>query len=160
MQYSIVGTDGNQYGPVDLVTLKKWVSEGRVLPNSQITDNLSNRTVIASQMPELGLISQFASPPPSIHTQYPRSGMNYQPAPVIQGSVIGSVVFRVTFAVIISLIFPVGGIISSCYAVFYAIRAFVNKDPNGIWCLVLALLCAVWVGFWTLYKAANKLPTN
>ena len=157
MQYSIVGTDGNQYGPVDLMTLKQWVSEGRVLPNSQITDNLSNRTIVASQMPELGLLSQPPIPPP--YTQYPRHEVNSQTTPVIQGTVIGSVIFRVVFAVAISLMFPVGGIISSCYAIYYAIRAFVNKDPNGIWCLVLALLCAVWVGFWTLYKAANKLNT-
>lgn len=157
MQYSIVGTDGNQYGPVDLMTLKRWVSEGRVLPNSQITDNLSNRTVVASQMPELGLLSQPPISPP--YNQYPRPEMNSQVTPVIQGTVIGSVIFRVAFAIAISLMFPVGGIISSCYAVYYAIRAFVNKDPNGILCLVLALLCAVWVGFWTLYKAANKLNT-
>ncbi len=159
MQYSIVGTDGNQYGPVDLITLKKWVAEGRVLPNSQITDNLANQTMIASQMPELGLMSQPPIPPPSITPHYPRPGIQVEPQRQVQGTVIGSVIFRVFFAVGISLIAPVGGIITSCYALYYAIRAMINKDPYGIWCLVLAGLCVVWVIFWTMYKAAHRLNT-
>ena len=55
MQYTVSDQVGNQYGPVDFMTLKHWVSEGRVLPHSKITDNLSNLTLLASQMPELGL---------------------------------------------------------------------------------------------------------
>ena len=80
MQYSVKGTDGNTYGPVDLITLKQWVQEGRVLPNAQVTDNLSNRTMQASQMPELGLSAGPTNPyanapvPPANYNPYPRDG--------------------------------------------------------------------------------------
>ena len=86
MQYSVKGTDGNTYGPVDLITLKQWVQEGRVLPNAQVTDNLSNRTMQASQMPELGLSAGPTNPyanapvPPANYNPYPRDGqMHGQP---------------------------------------------------------------------------------
>jgi hypothetical protein len=32
--YYVIGTDGNQYGPVDEATLRTWLSEGRVSTSS------------------------------------------------------------------------------------------------------------------------------
>lgn len=164
MQYSVLGSDGNQYGPVDLATLKQWVIEGRVLPNSQITDNLSNRMMIASQMPELGLRSA-APAPPSVqapgqgapYTQYPRPGMEYTPKPVVQGSVIGSVIFRLCLAAGLAAFLPTGGLIVSSFTVYYSIRALINKDPNGVLCLILSLVGLAAVGAWTMYKVANRI---
>ena len=57
MQYSVIGSDGNQYGPVDLITLKQWVADGRVMPHTQVIDNLASTTLMANQMPELGMTS-------------------------------------------------------------------------------------------------------
>jgi hypothetical protein len=36
MEYIVLGKDGNEYGPVDTETLKKWVEHGRVQKDSQI----------------------------------------------------------------------------------------------------------------------------
>jgi len=36
MKYIVLGKDGNEYGPVDAETLKKWVEHGRVQKDSQI----------------------------------------------------------------------------------------------------------------------------
>jgi hypothetical protein len=160
MQYTVLGSDGNQYGPVDLALLKQWVTEGRVLPDSQVTDNLSNRTMIASQMPELGLINRpsvtsnpYAAPPAA----YPRPGYETQLAQPIQGTVIGSVIFRIILAVGIASLTRSGGLIVSSFTVYYAVRALMNKDPNGILCVVLALLCLAAIGGWTVYKSSHSL---
>ena len=161
MQYSVLGTDGNQYGPVDIATLKQWVTEGRVLPTSQVTDNLSNRTMIASQMPELGLLNRTSvvppPAPPSGFGDYPRPGMTSPQQQSVQGSVLGNVIFRVILALGISTFTRTGGLIVSSFTIYYAIRALINKDPNGIWCLLLSLLSLVLIGLWTLYKVAKGI---
>ena len=168
MQYSVQGTDGNQYGPVDLQTLKKWVTEGRVLPNTQITDSLANRSMIASQMPELSLQSPGVQggyagqvPAPPTYQQYPRTDAQYQQPQqhpyAIRGSVIGSIIFRLILAIGISTFTQMGGLLFSTFNVYYAVRALLNKDPKGNLCVVISVLGLIGIGIWTMYKITNRI---
>jgi hypothetical protein len=34
--YRIVGSDGNEYGPISLEQLKRWVAEGRINAQSRV----------------------------------------------------------------------------------------------------------------------------
>ena len=79
MQYFVTGTDGNEYGPVDLPTLQEWVKDNRVVPSSKIR-NVSNGMVLqASTMPEVSHLFPPA-PVPSLGAVAPMAGYENRPS--------------------------------------------------------------------------------
>jgi hypothetical protein len=63
--YTIVGSDGQQYGPIPLANLKTWIAEGRVHAQTQVLRSDINSWLPAAQYPELGLAAapQSSTPP-------------------------------------------------------------------------------------------------
>jgi uncharacterized membrane protein len=59
-QYRVVGTDGKEFGPVDLAGLQQWVREGRVLKDTRIRKN-DGAAIMAELLPELA--ATFTPPP-------------------------------------------------------------------------------------------------
>jgi len=53
--YKIVGVDGNEYGPVTLLELKKWISEGRITGATQVARSDQQGWSTAASFPELGV---------------------------------------------------------------------------------------------------------
>ena len=51
--YSVVGSDGQVYGPVDMQTLGQWIAEGRVTPTTNLIDPLDGRVLQAGNAPAL-----------------------------------------------------------------------------------------------------------
>ena len=155
MQYSVVGSDGNQYGPVDLITLKQWVSDGRVLPNTQVVDNLSNRTLIASQMPELGMMSVSnpyagTAAPPQNFSQYPRYG---EGAPVYQQKTkLWGILGWLGLALVLAALTDYGGLIISGWNIFDAIQAKARNDPKSGLCFAVAIGGFLLIVVWTIIK--------
>ncbi|MBI1333821.1 MAG: hypothetical protein JST12_12860 [Armatimonadetes bacterium] len=160
MQYSVLGTDGNKYGPVDLPTLKQWVSEGRVYPTTQVTNHASNMTLTASQMPELGLAAANAYgavAPPAAFSQYPR-GATMGGMPVQTRNYLGIIIIRVLLGVGLSLISSFGGLIFTGYALYYGIRAYSSgRDSNGLACLLISALGFTFVVLYTIYKFSTGM---
>ena len=60
--YSVVGSDGQVYGPVDMATLTQWIAEGRVTPTTNLIDPLDGRVIQAGQAP--ALMGNFPNLPP------------------------------------------------------------------------------------------------
>ncbi|QYK53233.1 MAG: NINE protein [Fimbriimonadaceae bacterium] len=100
--YTVLSSDGNQYGPVDLNTIQQWIREGRVVPDTVILDGVTGNRGPASQFPLIAphlnqgsapapyqpqVINQVHQPggqypqvgaytqPPNPYAQYPRPGM-------------------------------------------------------------------------------------
>ena len=69
--YSVMGSDGQKYGPVDVSTLKNWCREGRVTPTTNIVDEVSGRVVPASTLQDLF----------DVFTPAPSAAPGPQPAP-------------------------------------------------------------------------------
>lgn len=66
--YTIIGSDGQQYGPISLEQLKAWVGEKRVNPETKVLRSDMNSWLPAAQYTELGMAQQVqpvaaASPP-------------------------------------------------------------------------------------------------
>jgi hypothetical protein len=59
--YTIVGADGQQYGPISLEQLKGWVAERRVNPETQVLRSDMNTWLPAAQYTELGMALQVRS---------------------------------------------------------------------------------------------------
>lgn len=62
--YYCYGIDGVKYGPCDLDTLKLWVAENRLTPETRLVVEATGVEVLAGQVP--GLFSD-AAPEPAIH---------------------------------------------------------------------------------------------
>lgn len=67
MEYFVHSVDGQTYGPADLATLQKWANEGRVLPDTTLTEQKTGRVLLAGDLEGLTLRAStqpvFASPP-------------------------------------------------------------------------------------------------
>jgi hypothetical protein len=71
--YSVIGTDGQVYGPVDLNTLKGWCSQGRITPATNLIDAVSGMVVQANSIQDLYGAFNFQPPiaaPPQGHNQF------------------------------------------------------------------------------------------
>jgi hypothetical protein len=165
MQYTIQGTDGNSYGPVDFQTLKQWTQEGRVLPDTMITDGLANTQFRASTMPELGLATAPPPPmdysaPPSAYGHYPRQDMVVE-----QGTRLWAILFWLALAVVLSMFTRSGGLIISGWNIFDAFGAMKRRDKYGVICLVVAVVGFLGIIGFTMLKVSNApgtqgLPSN
>ena len=65
--YSVVGSDGQVYGPVDTATLNLWIAEGRIVPTTNLIDPLDGRVIQAQMVPAfLGSFGNgMTAPPPN-----------------------------------------------------------------------------------------------
>ncbi len=48
VRYFVYAPNGQRFGPADLTTLQQWVSEGRVLPNTMLEEELGGNRMAAS----------------------------------------------------------------------------------------------------------------
>jgi hypothetical protein len=60
--YTMIGADGQQYGPISLQQLRAWAGERRILPETQILRSDTNTWLPASQYVELGLDQPAVAP--------------------------------------------------------------------------------------------------
>jgi hypothetical protein len=61
--YKLIGTDGNEYGPVTLEQVRDWAKEGRLASSTQVLRSDLSAWSTASALPELGVADQAASLP-------------------------------------------------------------------------------------------------
>ena len=61
--YTILGTDGNQYGPVTIDQFRAWAREGRVGGETQVWRSDQPAWTAAAALPELGLAAVPALDP-------------------------------------------------------------------------------------------------
>lgn len=89
MQYSIIGGDGRQYGPVSASQLYQWAMEGRILPTTQVIDHATGAYYLAQDIPTLSGMFQNSSfqqvAPPAVpipnpqQNPYPQYPINVTP---------------------------------------------------------------------------------
>lgn len=69
--YTILGSDGKQYGPVTAEQLRGWVRDGRVGGDTQVWRSDSPSWASASTLPELGVTPSATASPPPVHAAAP-----------------------------------------------------------------------------------------
>lgn len=60
--YSVVGNDGQVYGPVGIDVLKQWCLEGRIVAQTSLIDAINGRVIQAKDVYELA--EEFLDQPP------------------------------------------------------------------------------------------------
>src|SRR5438477_498342 len=58
--YTILGGDGNQYGPVTAEQFREWARDGRVGAQTQVWRSDTPAWCAASALPELGVVAPIA----------------------------------------------------------------------------------------------------
>jgi len=99
--YSVIGTDGQVYGPVNMDTLSEWCKQGRINPDTNLIDPIDGRVMRARQVPGLdslfAILPQGAPPlvqPPNqaqgpLIQQGPRPGNQYGQVPIQINNYVG-----------------------------------------------------------------------
>ncbi len=76
MQYYVIASDGQKYGPADIATLASWAQEGRINPETMLESMQDASRVPASSVP--GVIAQAAQGSYAAPTEAPQQYANYQ----------------------------------------------------------------------------------
>src|ERR1041385_1157486 len=74
MDYSIIGADDREYGPVSKQTLVEWARDGRVVPRTAVLEHATGRRFLACDIPELSTVfdgSMAIAPPVQGRPYYP-----------------------------------------------------------------------------------------
>ncbi len=61
--YKLIGTDGNEYGPVTLEQVRDWAREGRLAGSTQVLRSDQSAWSTASALTEIGVAGQAVSVP-------------------------------------------------------------------------------------------------
>jgi hypothetical protein len=156
MEYFVLASDGTEYGPANLDTLKQWVREDRLRPESMLRDFHTGQRLQASQVP--GLFAATAPPPagqPSLGnwsqapsaSPYPRPG--YTPTGNEGSGALWGSILRSAAAVALFFVFHGIGLFFATYAVIYAFRAksHGNQYANIAIAISLVAAAAVLIGW-------------
>jgi hypothetical protein len=81
--YTIIGSDGQQYGPISLEQVKIWIGERRIGPETKVLRSDTNSWLPASQYGELGLVPE-AQPVQAAATPMPTPAAAITGNPVLQ----------------------------------------------------------------------------
>ncbi|MFA6564265.1 MAG: DUF4339 domain-containing protein [Verrucomicrobiia bacterium] len=80
--FKIVGGDGKEYGPIDLVTIQQWAREGRIAGSTQVWDSRTGNWQPAAQIAELAAV--FSASPPAPAAATPAAEPAAAPAPGVE----------------------------------------------------------------------------
>ncbi|MBI1333820.1 MAG: hypothetical protein GC165_13180 [Armatimonadetes bacterium] len=152
MQYSVRGSDGKLYGPVDLQTIQSWIAEGRVVGSTEVVDQLSNRTAPAAEFTEFGIGSASpAEAPPAHYSAYPRA--QAQPAANVKVRTrLWGIVGWTVLAVIVSFFFSFWPIWICGWNIVDGFRARAARDPQAPACMAVAVGGFMVITLWSLIK--------
>lgn len=149
----VQGSDGNEYGPVDVITMKSWVTEGRINQQTQVRDFSTGMTMEAGRID--GLFQPTATPSspiqpmPSMHQQsvpysaYPQMSHAEDPG---KAELVG-VIWRSAVAVVLFFFLHGIGLIFAGYAVYFAIQCKSKGSKYGTLALIIAGLAFAAVAF-------------
>ena len=173
MEYFVIGPDGQQYGPATIETLRKWVSEGRLMPTSTLKNFSTGQTLRASDLPELfppaepapSAPPQQMAPPtqnsaqwtaPPAASPYARHGYNsYQPAPNVRGSSsdLASTIFSCALGLVLFFFLRGIGLICTGAAIFRSVQYMSIGTRNAKACLAISIASFAIIGVGWLLRA-------
>ncbi len=160
MQYLVLAADGKEYGPASIDTLKQWIVEERLAPNSQLRDFTTGQLVLASSVADLfpPQPASSATPPPMTQWSQAPSTANYV-RPALPGSTHGDTgmgdvwgaIIRSGLAIVFFFFLHGIGIIFAGYGLYYAIQAQAKGHRLGWVAVVISSVTIVAIGIgWLL----------
>ena len=84
--YIIQGSDGRFYGPADEAAIDAWASEGRILADTVLIEQGTNRRLVARDIPRLHHHFKYAPAPGTVqssHQPYTPQSKYHNPLPFI-----------------------------------------------------------------------------
>jgi len=115
MNWIVIGSDGNEYGPADTVTLREWIVAGSVTEDTVLISEDRQREIKAKDLLELGFKKNTnEGSQPVVKLEMNKKETNFAPvaqkekskSPLLFG-IIGGVVLLIVILVILYQIMPV-----------------------------------------------------
>lgn len=153
IQYFVLGSGGQKYGPADAATLTQWAAESRLTPTTELENSVTGERVMASQV--AGIIfpmanagaSSAASPVASPYGQqsnYPRQ--DYTASGEEPGKK------EVTYAFVLSAL----GLFCCCFAhigaLIFAYKAKQMGNPNAKVAIIVGWVVLALTLVWTMIQ--------
>lgn len=136
--YTVIGSDGKQYGPVGTDDLLQWVRDGRIVLGTVLIEHGSGRRLMASDVPE---IVALLAPPPGFGV-----AGGYTPRPMVRVGPDGRPLKNKVAA----------GVLGICLGPFGVHRFYPGYNSVGIaMVLITVLTCgygAIATGIWGLVE--------
>ena len=137
MQYMVIGSDGNEYGPADFRTLQQWAADSRLTPGSRLRDMQTGQELQAGSLPDLfpqpAPVSQPAQQPdPQAQSDWSQAPTYYAPPAktVIHDGFPWRILIYSALGLVLFFAFQGLGLIFAGFAVYYAIGL---KSDNSKW---------------------------
>jgi hypothetical protein len=121
--YYVIGADGNEYGPVSLEQMRKWVSEGRVNAQSKVRAEGSDTWQTAAELSEISQFLPVANMATPGSAQLPPYG---QPATAKTGLATTSLVLGILSIICLGPLLGIPAIICGHIA-----RGKIKRSPGG-----------------------------
>lgn len=139
MNYFVIASDGQKYGPADVPTLNQWAQEGRVLTTSMLEDAVTGERVAATSVP--GIIFPIAPPTGQNFQQSNFQHANFQRPPGMGYRDDGSEdIKKVWIFSVLSVLCCFGFGIA---AVVFASNAQKKGHPQAQTALIVSIICLV-----------------
>jgi hypothetical protein len=147
VEYFVLGTDGTEYGPATIDTLKQWAVEGRVSPQTQLKSFATGQVVNAASVQ--GIFPPVGSPaastvwanPPSPY-QRPMGQSTQSNSDEGKGDVTAAI-FRSVLALVFFFLFHGIGLIVAAYSVYYAFQAQAKGHRHGITAIAISVVTLI-----------------
>lgn len=147
--YYVVADDGSRFGPADMVTLKSWVAQKRIRPETKLVNADTNAEVRASEVP--GLFTVGPAQPSSVKAPdvdwgavqsllSPARFLGWLETGSIFNQLVGAVM-RI-FAVLMGLVLLVGLVKIGDF--------FQGVEGLGVLAVLIGLLIIVWAYIWNI----------
>ena len=174
MKYLAVAPDGQEYGPVSMETLHKWVAESRLEGSWTIRDTSTGESVKAAEFEDLFPPPPVIPPPvlepvpapqafsspyvrPAISGYSPYSeNLRQRPDPFAKPG--ADLAFTVTYclvALILFSVFVVVGIVFSSLSVYRSVGFLRRRTANAKACLAISLLTLAIVIAGTIFRGLS-----
>jgi hypothetical protein len=155
MQYVLIGTDGNEYGPVDFRTLQQWAADDRLTRTSKLRDLESGSEIVAGSLPDLFPhpipVSTPAPAPAPAQPDWSQPPSPYtRPTAALRDSFPWRVVIYSALGLLLFFVLQGIGIVFAGFAVYYAVLLKIDGSkwaPLALGVSVLSL-AAILIGFY------------
>ena len=159
MQYYVIGPDGNKYGPADVATLKSWITENRLTPQSMLEDFNTGQRLPASSVPGLFDAAQTATATgpnmgPATGTMYsnpPTPGTVYNPNAAMADNGQSELTLAWVFNAIGFVLCGCGWIFGPL-GIWKANQAMVKGNPSASAARICGIIVTVWGVAWFILR--------
>lgn len=153
-KYYVVGPDGQKFGPADVITLKSWVAQKRIKPETKLVHSETGVEVEARTV--AGLFEGSAAPPaPPSMPQFNADSVNWGAVAsfLSPGRFLSWLESGLIFNQLVGAVLRVLAVIAALFLILMLVKVgdlFSGVDGLRVLAVLIGLLIVVWAYIWNI----------